>query len=339
MKDFAKLKTVWDLDNIPVIYIFAGVMYESLLELDPIRINFSNSGNVVLNTVLAFIMFGVALNIRIGQFKKLLQSPKPVFLGLSLQFIVLPSVTFALVILLNKLITPTVAMGMILVAACPGGNISNFMTSLSKGNTELSVTLTTFSTVLAVLMTPFNFGFWGGLYVDFFNHTAGDMLQPLEIEYSLMFETVIIIIGIPVLLGVAFSKYFPGMSVKLKKVLQQVSILFFAVLVVILFTNNWGLFVKHIKYIFIIVLIHNSACLLSGYYIARLFKQPGDNCRTMTIETGIQNSGLGLVLLLNPNIFPPETATGGMFFITAWWGIWHIVSGLGLSLYWSRKRL
>jgi BASS family bile acid:Na+ symporter len=166
---------------------------------------------------------------------------------------------------------------------------------------------------------------------------AGNMLQPLEIEYAQMFETVILIIGIPIVLGMSFSRFFPKTSLKLKKILQYVSILFFITLVIIMFSNNWELFVKHIKYIFIIVFVHNAIALLSGYSIASLFKQPDRNRRTLTIETGIQNSGLGLVLLLNPDIFPPETAIGGMLFITAWWGIWHIISGLSLSLYWARK--
>jgi Predicted Na+-dependent transporter len=311
-------------------------MYESLLQLDPIKINFSASGSFILNIVLALIMFGIALGMRIEQFKMLIQSPKPVVIGMTLQFIILPSITFVLVILLNSVITPTVAMGMILVAACPGGNISNFMTSLSKGNTELSVTLSAISTMLAIFMTPFNFSFWGGLYVNFINNRAGGMLQPLEIEYSEMFQTVIIILGIPIIAGIFFAKYFPALALKMKKIFQYISIIFFVALVVIMFSNNWELFVNYIKYIFLIVLIHNSILLASGYGVSALLRQPDKNRRTLTIETGIQNSGLGLVLLLNPQIFPPELAIGGMLFVTAWWGIWHIISGLSVSFYWSR---
>ncbi len=312
-------------------------MYQSLLELDPIRINFSGSGNVLLNLVLAFIMFGVALGMRIEHFKTLLRFPKPIGIGQFCQFFALPFITFILVIILNRFITPTVAMGMILVAACPGGNISNFMTSLSKGNIELSVTLTAISTILAILMTPLNFKIWGSLYVNFINHKAGSMLQPLEIEYSQMFHTVVIIVGIPMAAGLFFAIYYPKLALKIKKILQHISILFFITLVIIMFSSNWDLFVKHIKYIFFIVLIHNGLAFLSGYSISYFFKQPDINRRTITIETGIQNSGLGLVLLFNPKIFPPELAIGGMFFVTAWWGIWHIISGLGISFYWSRK--
>ncbi|NDV45557.1 bile acid:sodium symporter family protein [Paludibacter sp. 221] len=309
-------------------------MYESLLQLDSIRINFSQS--YILNFVLAFIMFGVALGIRASQFKKLVLSPKPVVLGLALQFVALPLITFLLVLAFSKVITPTVAMGMILVAACPGGNISNFMTSLSKGNTELSVTLTAISTGLAIFMTPFNFSFWGGLYVRFISNRA-ELLQPLEIEFGQMFETVFIILGIPVVLGILCTRYLPRIAARLKKPLQYLSIIFFIALVAIMFANNWKLFTNYIHYIFIIVLVHNLVALTTGYSVATLFKQPDRNRRTMTIETGIQNSGLGLVLLFNPKIFSPDLAIGGMLFVTAWWGIWHIVSGLTISTYWSRK--
>lgn len=311
-------------------------MYESLLRLDPVSINFSDSGGFVLNAVLAFIMFGVALGIHPAQFKQLMKSPKPVLLGCILQFILLPAVTFLLVLFFGRFITPTIAMGMLLVAACPGGNISNFMSSFSKGNTELSVTLTAISTGLAVFMTPFNFSFWGGMYVRFISKRT-ELLQPLEIEYVQMFQTVFIILGIPIVLGVLCSRYLPAVAAWLKKPLQYLSLLFFVVLVAVMFANNWQLFVEHISYIFVIVLIHNLVAFLTGYGMATLFKQPEQNRRTLTIETGIQNSGLGLVLLFNPKIFPPDLAIGGMLFITAWWGIWHIVSGLTLSSYWHRK--
>jgi len=313
-------------------------MYQSLLELDPLRINFSDSGNIMLNVVLAFIMFGIALGMKVTHFKALFKHPKPIGVGVLSQFIALPLITFTLVIIFNRVITPTVAMGMILVASCPGGNISNFMTSLSKGNTELSVTLTAISTLLSVLMTPLNFSIWGGFYVNFINNRAGNMLQPLEIEYLQMFQTVIIILGIPIVAGLLFPIYFPKLPQKIHKILQTLSILFFIALVIIMFSNNWELFVSHIKYIFILVFVHNALALLTGYSLASLFKQSDINRRTVTIETGIQNSGLGLVLLFNPKIFPPDLIMGGMLFVTAWWGIWHIISGLSLSFYWNGKK-
>ena len=313
-------------------------MYEQLLGLDNVRINFSAGGMHVVNIVLAFVMFGVALGIRLQMFKDVLRHPKSVILGLFCQWVALPAVTFLLVILLNKYITPMVAMGMILVAACPGGNISNFMSQFSKGNTELSISLTAVTTAFSTVVTPFNFAFWGGLYANF-NMQAGHALKDLQIDTFQMFETVFLLLGVPLLAGGLVVKFLPKVAEILKKPLQYLSILFFVAMVVMAFSNNVSLFLQHILFIFFLVLVHNSMALLTGFGLSTALKIPRADRRSLTIETGIQNSGLGLVLLFNPKIFPPDLAIGGMLFVTAWWGIWHIISGLGLSFFWSRRSI
>jgi len=134
-----------------------------------------------------------------------------------------------------------------------------------------------------------------------------------------------------------FSHFFPKITEKLKKPMQIFSLLFFIALVVMSFSNNFDLFIRYIFYIFIIVFIHNALALGIGYGVGTAFRIPYKDRRTITIETGIQNSGLGLVLLFNPKIFPPELELGGMLFVTAWWGVWHIISGLGVSLLFNRS--
>jgi len=312
-------------------------MYEALQQLDPIRINFSAAGMHAINIVLCFVMFGVALNIQPGQFTRLIKNPKLPLIGLFSQLIALPAMTFLLVILINPYITPTVAMGMILVAACPGGNISNFISSYSKANTELAVGLTATSTVFATFTTPFNFAFWGGMYVKYVSNHAGHMLKPLTIDNWQMFETVFILLGIPLIVGILFSKKFPLATEKIKKPIQSLSLVFFIGMIVMAFANNWSLFIQYIFFIFVIVLVHNSLALITGYSIGRIFRVSEANRRTLTIETGIHNSGLGLLLLFNPKIFPLSLQIGGMIFIVAWWGIWHIVSGLAIASVWHRR--
>jgi len=312
-------------------------MYDQLKILDDVRINFSAGGMHIVNIVLAFVMFGVALGIRVQMFKDVFKYPKSVLLGFFSQIVGLPAMTFLLVILFNDWITPMVAMGMILVAACPGGNISNFMSQMSKANIELSVSLTAISTALSTVITPFNFAFWGGLYVNFINKRAVDALQVLHIDLFHMFETVFLLLGIPLILGMLTVKFWPQIAEKLKKPMQYFSLIFFVVMVVLAFGNNVNLFLKYILYIFILVLIHNGSALALGYSLGSIFKVQEPDRRSLTIETGIQNSGLGLVLLFNPKIFPPDLAIGGMLFVTAWWGIWHIISGMTVSFYWSRR--
>lgn len=313
-------------------------MYEALKQLDPIRINFSASGMHFINIVLCFVMFGVALGIKVSHFTNLIKNPKLALTGLFSQLIALPLITFIIIAIFNKYLTPTVAMGMILVAACPGGNISNFMSSYAKANTELAVGLTATSTLLATFSTPFNFAFWGGLYNTYINNHAETLLQkPLTIDTLQVFETVFILLGIPLVLGILFSRKFPAITEKIKKPLQNLSIVFFLGMIIMAFMNNIDLFIKYIFFIFIIVLVHNALGLITGYSIASIFKLSDINRRTLTIETGIHNSGLGLLLLFNPKIFPYDLQIGGMIFVVAWWGIWHIVSGLSLAVYWHKK--
>jgi len=315
-------------------------MYKDLLQLDTIRINFSAGGMHIINLVLAFVMFGVALGIQPSMFKEVFKKPKSVVVGLISQLIALPALTFLLIVVFNQYLTPIVAMGMILVAACPGGNISNFMSQLSKANVELSVTLTAITTSLSPIFTPANFAIWGGLYVNFVNPEAGSALRELHIDIYQMFETVFLLLGLPLVIGMLVSHYLPKIAQKLKKPMQYFSILFFIMMVILAFGNNVDLFVKYIGFIFVLVLIHNGLALSTGFAMGTVFKLPDADRRTLTIETGIQNSGLGLVLLFNPKIFPPDLAIGGMLFITAWWGIWHIISGLSVAFifsHWHKK--
>ena len=124
--------------------------------------------------------------------------------------------------------------------------------------------------------------------------------------------------------------------------MQWFSILFFIAMVVLSFAGNIDAFLQCIKYIFLVVLIHNLLALSLGFSVGSVFRLSGRDRRTLTIETGIQNSGLGLVLLLGTSLFANFPPHGGTLVITAWWGVWHIISGLTISLIFnlidSRKR-
>lgn len=313
-------------------------MKEALEVLDNVRLNFSSTGLLALNITIAFIMFGVALDIKLDHFRDVIMKPKSAILGIISQFFLLPLVTFLVVILINP--TPTVALGMILIASCPGGNISNFMTAMAKGNVALSVSLTAVATLAATFMTPLNFALWGKLFINYYNSAgAGTYLVPIEIDFMQMVQTVVILLGIPVALGLIMSQYFPKLTAKIKKPIRQASIFIFIGFVIVLLSANFNHFMRFIHLVFIIVLIHNGVALLTGFSVGTLFKVPSADRRTITIETGIQNSGLALVLMFNPKIFPPELELGGMTIIAAWWGVWHIISGLIISSLWARKRV
>ena len=311
-------------------------MHNSLEVLDHVRLNFSPAGLLFLNIALAFVMFGVALDIKVEHFTNLIKRPKSAITGFVSQTFLLPAFTFALVILLDP--TPTIALGMIMVAACPGGNISNFISSMAKGNVALAVSLTAISTLAAIFFTPFNFAFWGNLYINFYNaHGAAGFVRPLEIDNYQMFQTVFILLGIPVIAGLIVAKKFPKLTGKIKKPINKGSLIFFVLMVVTMLSANFSQFMSYIHLVFFFVLLQNGIAMLTGYFFSSLLKCSQKDRRTIAIETGIHNSGLALALLFNPKIFPPEMELGGMAVIAAWWGIWHIISGLGIAWFWSHK--
>ena len=304
---------------------------EIIASLDAIDVNMNKTGMDIINIVLAFVMFGVALGIKPSSFLDIVRKPKSMIVGIICQIILLPALTFLLTITFKIWISPMIALGMLLVAACPGGNISNFITSFSKGNTELSVSLTAFNTAACIFTTPLNFSFWGKMYLNFAEKRM--IIPELDIPFWDIFKTIVILLGVPLLLGCLCSQYLPKVTKALQKPMQYLSIGFFIAMVVLTFGNNVDAFMKCIRYIFFIVLVHNLLALGTGFFTGTVFKVHYKDRRTITIETGIQNSGLGLVLLFNPAIFDPAiwANNGGMVVITAWWGVWHIISGLALA--------
>ena len=304
--------------------------------IDSIQVTLNAGGMNTINIILAFVMYGVALGINPHIFVEVFKKPKSVLLGILCQLVLLPALTCGLAILLTGWISPMMGLGMSLVAACPGGNISNFMSSLAKGNVELSVSLTAISTALAVLLTPFNFWLWGSIYLH--SAAVSAEIPTLVIPLWDVFKTIFILLGIPLGLGILTSRYLPKVAAVLKKPLQWLSIVIFVGMVVLSFGSNLDAFMKCVKYIFIVVLIHNLLALSIGFWVATIGKVPFRDRRTLTIETGIQNSGLGLALMLGTSLFAGFPPHGGMLVITAWWGIWHIISGLTIATIFNLTR-
>jgi bile acid:Na+ symporter, BASS family len=297
----------------------------SLSELDSVSLNFSKGDLLLLNLALALIMYGVALGLSWKDFHYLLLNPKGFVLGVFSQFLVLPFLTFIIILIIQP--PPSVALGMFLVAACPGGNVSNFLSSLAKGNAALSVSLTAFSTGFSVFLTPLNFALWAGLYSP-----TSNLLREISLEISEVFFTVGLILGLPLILGILTRQFIPGFADRTSKILRPLSILIFTAFVLLAFLGNFDLFLSYIGLIFLWVLGHNFMALSAGFITAKIGGLPLPDLKTLTIETGIQNSGLGLVL-----IFTYFEGLGGMAIIAAWWGIWHLISGMTLAFFWKNK--
>ena len=295
--------------------------------VDQIQLNFNSKGLLIVNAAIGLMMLGVALELKLEDFKRVIQSPKAPGIGLLAQFILLPAFTFVLILILRP--QPSIALGMILVAACPGGNLSNLMTYLAKGNCAVSVSMTAISTLAAIVMTPLNLSLWGSLNPD-----TAQILKKVSLSPADVFFTVFIILGIPMAIGMTLSRIFPNLSKKMRKPFKIFTLIFFVVIVFGALAANWKIFLQVIGLIVFAVLIHNALALNLGYWSSKLAGLPERDCRAVSIEVGIQNSALGLVLVFN--FF---SGLGGMAILVGWWGIWHIIAGLIAAFIFSRKKL
>ena len=295
--------------------------------VDQVRLNFNPQGLLVINIAIGLMMFGVALDLKLEDFKRIIISPKAPGIGLIAQFILLPAFTFLLTLILRP--QPSIALGMILVAACPGGNLSNIITYLAKGNCAVSISMTAVSTAAAIVMTPLNLAVWGGLNPETVEILRKVSLSPLDV-----FTTIFVILGIPLALGLILSRVFPSLADKVRKPFKIFSLLFFIVIVCGALAANWSIFLKVVGLVMLIVLLHNALALNLGYWSGRLCRLDERDSRAVCIEVGIQNSALGLVLVFN--FFE---GLGGMAILVAWWGIWHIIAGLITAFIFTRFAL
>ncbi len=297
------------------------------METDPITINFSEGSLTVLNVCLALIMFGVALSIKLEHFRQLRSDRKALLTGLFCQYILLPIITVTLIYVLSP--SNEIALGMILVAACPGGNASNFFSMLAKGNIALSVTLSAITSVFCFLVTPLSFFFWSSLVPG-----LSQRVQSFEISFLGLFINMIIILLLPLIAGMTFAHYYPKTTEKISTIFRTFSILVLISFIGVAFMNNFSVFKDHIFSVFWLVLLHNGLGLMGAYYFSILLKNKESVNRSVAIETGIQNSGLGLVL-----IFTFFQGNGSMALVAAWWGIWHLVSGFTFAYFIQRKKV
>lgn len=294
--------------------------------IDEITLNFNQESLILLNIILGVVMYGISLDLRFADFKAVIKKPKGPIIGLIAQFLLLPAFTFLLTRLIDM--QPSIALGMILVAACPGGNVSNFMTHLARGNTALSITMTAVSTTLAIIMTPVNIWFWGTM-----DPQTKAIYEAVQLDPMRMFIIIFTLLGIPLLLGLLTQKRFPEFARKGSRYFRFGSIVVFALFVVVALYSNFSHFLNYIHLVIILVFIHNASALGLGYGSARSLRMGHRDAKAVSIEVGIQNSALGLILIFN--FFD---GLGGMALVAAWWGVWHLISGLTMGLYWSRSK-
>jgi BASS family bile acid:Na+ symporter len=292
---------------------------------DALPLAFDPSGLVVLNAIIALMILGASLDLRVEDLRRVAARPAGVLAGLSAQAVFTPAATCLLTWVFR--VDPALSLGMMLVAACPSGALSNVLTWRARGNVALSVGLTAVSSLAATVLTPLNFALYGWL-----NPRTRELLQEVTLPIGGILAQVALVLALPVIVGMGIGARAPGVARRLERPLRSMSFLILIAFIAGAFWENRALFLARFGDFFWLVVLQNAMALGIGLAVARLARLDDADTRAVTIEVGIHNSGLGLAILFT--FFP---AAGSMMLITAFWGVWHLVSGLALSGWWGRR--
>jgi len=292
--------------------------------VDTLQLHFNPDQMLVLNAAMAFLMFSVALDIRLEDFRRVVQFPKSIGVGILAQYLIFPLLTLAIIAIFNP--PASVGLGMVLVSMCPSGNMTNFLSHFAKANVALSVTLNAIIILSASFLTPAGFLFWSAFVPD-----SEAVRQTFEISFSQMVVIIVELIVAPLLIGMWLNEKKPEFVAKIRPWAQRISLLLFFSILVLALLGNRDNIVNFLGFVFVLVAVHNGVALAHGYALGRLFRLPELDCRTLAFETGIHNTALGLLL-----IFKFFGGLGGMALIAAWYGIWDLITGMSLAWYWKK---
>lgn len=298
-------------------------------DVDDLRIAFSAGSLTTLKIVVGAILFGIALDTPLSSFAAAARRPVVIGIGVVAQFLLLPALTFLLTLALH--VRGSVALGMILVACCPPGNVSNILTHRSGGDVALSVSMTSVGNLLSIVLMPFNFAFWGGLHP-----TGGPILDRLgrhvDLSVSSILGEIAFVILVPFAVGITIARLWPRVARVGHRVIGPVALLGLGAVIVTGVARNWDIFLHHLGVVLLAVFLHDALALLIGFTIARATRLPTPSTKAMTFEVGIRNAALGLLL-----VFTFFDGLGGMALVAAWWGIWDIIAGLAVAQWWRSR--
>lgn len=266
--------------------------------------------------LLGIVMLGMGMTLTLGDFREIIRHPLAVIIGVVSQFVIMPLIAYALAKLFA--LPPAIAVGVILVGACPGGTASNVMTYLARGNTALSVACTSVSTLLAPILTPVVFYLLASEW--------------LEVSMSAMFISVIKMVLFPIAIGVMLRMIFKSSIAKATEVLPLVSVFSIVLIVAAVVSGSKQSIIESGLLIFGVVVLHNGLGYLLGFGVARLFKLNFADSKAVSIEVGMQNSGLGAALAKTHFALDPVTAVPSAIF-----SFWHNISGPILATFWASR--
>ncbi|AUS88424.1 sodium transporter [Lysinibacillus sp. YS11] len=267
-----------------------------------------------ITILLGIVMFGMGLTLKAVDFKLVITNPVPVIIGVCAQYVIMPLSAFLIAYIMN--LPAELAAGLVLLGSVPGGTASNVMVYLAKGNVPLSITMTSFSTLLAPIATPFILLLLAGKWMP---------VDPIA-----MFTSIIQVIIIPIILGIIIRRVVPQIVEKSINVIPLISVVAIMIIVSAVVAGNVDTIASADSIIFAAVVLHNAFGLLFGYITARVLGLDESNRRAISIEVGMQNSGLGVALATAH--FGPLAALPSVL-----GAVWHNISGPILATYWSKK--
>jgi bile acid:Na+ symporter, BASS family len=222
---------------------------------------------------------------------------------------------------------PSVALGMVAISACPGGNNSNYTTYLAKGNTALAVTTTSISVLACIVTMPLYI--WLGAKVI---PNMESLNRDVRLNVLDMVRIIGLLILLPLILGMAMREKFPALTEKIYKPFKTTSLILFFGLIAAALVANLQNVINYVGKVFWIVAVLNAIAFAIGYFFGKINKLSEADCRALTFETGIHNVTLALIVIFN--FFD---GLGGMALVAAWYGIWDLMTGFGLANYWGRR--
>lgn len=267
-----------------------------------------------ITILLGIVMFGMGLTLKAVDFKLILTNPIPVIIGVCAQYIIMPLTAFLIAYIMN--LPAELAAGLVLLGSVPGGTASNVMVYLAKGNVPLSITMTSFSTLLAPIATPLILLLLAGKW--------------MPVDPMAMFTSIIQVIILPIILGIVIRRVAPQAVEKSINVIPLISVVAIIIIVSAVVAGNVESIASAGFIIFTAVMLHNSFGLLLGYLTALMLGLNESNRRAISIEVGMQNSGLGVALATAH--FGPLAALPSVL-----GAVWHNISGPILATYWSKK--
>lgn len=289
-----------------------GAAGAAAIAVDPVT-------QLILSLSLAFTMLTVALSLQPQDFRFVRAHPTSIFVGFIAQVVALPAVTLLIIKLLD--VSPGLALGMVIVACCPGGAMSNLITKISGGDAAYSVALTMVSSVFSALLLPIAILFWVGLH-----EPANQLINNINIDRAAFIQNTTTILVIPLAVGLLVSWQKPVLADKLQRRFMPISLLILVALIIAGLHDNFDVVVEHGSRLFPLVILHNALAFLTGALIGRLFLPDRKKARALTIEVGIQNAGLGLIIVM-----AELGGFGDAALMVGTWGLWHLVAGFGLA--------